>query len=509
MLSNSAPLQENCDESEEVQQEAQSLNDFRGPTLLKYVELQSTCGHVEPQFTTGHMKLQSFSGLVELQSTSGHVELQSTSDHVDLHVTSNQMELQSTSDHVDLQSTTGHVELQPTSGYMELQSTSGHVDLQSTSDHVELQSTSGHEEPQPTSRHEDLQSTSGNVDLQSTSGHVELQTTSGHVDLQSTSDHVDLHVTSSQMELQSTSDHVELQSASGHVEFQPEAEEIFQSFVALRGSFRESRNSRPSIIYRFQESFHGTFPNLIRTLEETMPAQRGWLLLCHNSEYGNFRSGTRGEIVVSVGAYHCFLVLKAKILGGSPTTSFSEIRHWVEEGILAVYSDSCSVYVSPCAAGPGLEWFEHECISEGGRVGSLAEVHNGINIDDLTFAICPQHKMFLALNTYKHWFDVDFQGGRDLRGSFRKKEELRKLDAIARLVSKKSTLVTLTLELGLPDSTVETCLTNAPNDIVYAAQCVLKMWYNADTAPLNERYSQLKVALAKAGFNTDSISKLV
>ena len=55
--------------------------------------------------------------------------------------------------------------------------------------------------------------------------------------------------------------------------------------------------------------------------------------------------------------------------------------------------------------------------------------------------------MFLALNTYKHWFDVDFQGGRDLRGSFRKKEKLRKLDAIARRVSKKSTLVTLTLEL--------------------------------------------------------------
>ena len=76
-------------------------------------------------------------------------------------------------------------------------------------------------------------------------------------------------------------------------------------------------------------------------------------------------------------------------------------------------------------------------------------------------------------------------------------------------MSKKSTLVTLTLELGLPDSTVETCLTNAPNDIAYAAQCALKMWYNGDTTPLNERYSQLKVALAKAGFDTNSISKLV
>ena len=306
------------------------------------------------------------------------------------------------------------------------------------------------------------------------------------------------------VELQPTSGNVELQLVSGHVEHQANSD------VEFKGSFRESRNSRPSIIYRFQESFLGAFPNLIVTLEETMPAQRGWLLLRHDSEYGYFRSGTRGEIVVSVGAYHCFLVLKAKILDGSPTTSFSEIRHWVEEGILAVYPDSCcSVYVSSCAAGPGLEWFEHECISEGGRAGSLEEVHNEININDLTLAICPQHKMFLALNTYKHWFDIDFPGGRDFRGSFRKKEELRKLDAIARRVSKKSTLVTLTLELGLPDSAVETCLTNAPNDIAYAAQCALKMWYNGDTTPLNERYSQLKVALAKAGFDTNSISKLV
>ena len=141
-------------------------------------------------------------------------------------------------------------------------------------------------------------------------------------------------------------------------------------------------------------------------------------------------------------------------------------------------------------------------------MGSLLEVHNGINIDDLTFVICPQHKMFLALNTYKHWFDVEYPGRMDFRASFRKKEELKKLDAIARHVSKKSTLVTLTLQLGLPDSTVETCLTNAPNDIVYAAQCVLKMWYNADTMPLNQRYSQLKVALTQAGFDINNISKL-
>ena len=128
---------------------------------------------------------------------------------------------------------------------------------------------------------------------------------------------------------------------------------------------------------------------------------------------------------------------------------------------MAVCSDSCCfVYVSPCAASPGLEWFEHECISEGGRVGSLMEVHNGINIDNLPFAICSQHKKFLALNTYKHWFDVGCPDRMDFRESFRKKEELKKLDAIARHVSKKSTLVTLTLELGLPDSTVQTCLTN-------------------------------------------------
>ena len=163
--------------------------------------------------------------------------------------------------------------------------------------------------------------------------------------------------------------YVELQSTSGHVELQSTSvfnatDQTFESI--LEGSFRESKNSRPSIIYRFQESFLDVFPDLIQKLEETTPDQRGWLLLRQDSEYGYFRSGTRGEIVVSVGTYQCFLVLKAKILGGGPTTSFSEIRNWVEEGILAVCSDSCySVYVSPCAAGPGLEWFEHECISEG------------------------------------------------------------------------------------------------------------------------------------------------
>ena len=142
--------------------------------------------------------------------------------------------------------------------------------------------------------------------------------------------------------------YVELQSTSCF----NGSDQTFEASVELKGSFRESKNSRPSIIYRFQESFLCAFPDLIQKLEETMPDQRGWLLLRHDSEYGYFRSGTRGEIVVSVGAYHCFLVLKAKILGGSPTTSFSEIRNWVEEGILAVYSDSCcSVYVSPCAAG--------------------------------------------------------------------------------------------------------------------------------------------------------------
>ena len=84
-----------------------------------------------------------------------------------------------------------------------------------------------------------------------------------------------------------------------------------------------------SIIHRFQESFLDPFPDLIQKLEEMIPNQRGWLLLHHDSEYSYFQSGTRGEVVVSVGTYQCFLILKAKILGSSPTTSFSEIGNWV------------------------------------------------------------------------------------------------------------------------------------------------------------------------------------
>ena len=142
--------------------------------------------------------------------------------------------------------------------------------------------------------------------------------------------YVEHEPTSGHVEFRPIASHVELEPTSGYVEHQRNAD------VEFKGSFRESRNSRPSVIYRFGESFLGAFPNFIVKLEETMPAQRGWLLLRHDSEYGYFRSGTRGEIVVSVGAYHCFLVLKAKILDGSPTTSFSEIRHWAEKGILAI-----------------------------------------------------------------------------------------------------------------------------------------------------------------------------
>ena len=64
----------------------------------------------------------------------------------------------------------------------------------------------------------------------------------------------------------------------------------------------------------------------------------------------NFELVPEGGTVVTIGVSECSLVMKAKVMSGK--ACFTEIRSWVEDGILATHPNlNCSLYVSHAPLG--------------------------------------------------------------------------------------------------------------------------------------------------------------
>ena len=275
-----------------------------------------------------------------------------------------------------------------------------------------------------------------------------------------------------------------------------------------RDSFREVRPSCCSLVYSPCPGFRELFPFLISTLQATV-RHKAWLLLgplTENACSAKFRAGKTGGTVVTIGVLDCSLVIKAKVM--KDDAIFSEIRSWFEDGILAIRPNfDCSIYVSPCTDGSGEDWLKVVCVHNSTRIGSLRELHNSSNTEDIniTHLYCPQHRKFLDNERYQHWFGLKFVH-HHLRESFKQKQE-KILMIIAKEIGKQSELYQIATHLKVPTNDVDAIVASFPNDFTRAAQGVLLKWHRRQSGQSLhiDHVDQLANAFEAAGLNKERV----
>ena len=226
-----------------------------------------------------------------------------------------------------------------------------------------------------------------------------------------------------------------------------------------------------------------------------------------NCRFARFSVGPEGGTEVSIGALDCSLVLKAKVAPGATTPLFPEIRSWVEDGILAIHPNlDCQVYVCPCTTGSGKDWLTtNVCTQESTKIGSLHEVHgigtNKTHKGNLRFLRCLQHRTYLNPKRYKHWFGFQYVH----RPASFKNDVEKSLLNLAKKISKKWILLDIALQLGLPETEIETELTNYPGEFTQAAFKILQKWHQRQGHQGFdfERCDMLANAFAKVGLDQD------
>ena len=187
---------------------------------------------------------------------------------------------------------------------------------------------------------------------------------------------------------------------------------------------------------------------------------------------------------------------------------FSEIRSWLEDGILAIRPNfDCSIYVSPCTDGSGEDWLKVVCAHNSSRIGPLRELHNSSNTEDtnITHLYCPQHCKFLDLERYQHWLGMKFVH-HHVRDSFKKKQE-KILTNIAKEIGTRAALYEIATHLNVRKTDVDAEMTNSPCEFKAAAYNVLHKWHTSQSGQClhYQRKDQLAYAFEAAGLDKECV----
>ena len=267
-----------------------------------------------------------------------------------------------------------------------------------------------------------------------------------------------------------------------------------RSEAYFKNSYQEARPSCCSLVYSPCSGFRESFRDLIGQLQATVP-HKAWLLLGpleENARLAEFRAGPEGGTVVTIGVSECSLVMKAKVMSGK--TSFTEIRSWVEDGILGTHPDlSCSIYVSPCTTASGKDWLKVVCAQNTTKVGSLHTRNEDFKI---IYLYCDQHRKVLRPERYQHWFGFTYEK-HHLRDSFKKNKD-KILMKIAKEIGTRPALYDIATHLDVPKAFVDREMTTVKdsNDFTVATLNVLHNWHTSQSG--NCLYFQHQDQLANA-----------
>ena len=214
--------------------------------------------------------------------------------------------------------------------------------------------------------------------------------------------------------------------------------------------------------------------------------------------------------MVTIGVSDCSLVMKAKLMI-SGKACFTEIRSWVEDGILKTHPGlSCSIYVSPCTTGSGKDWLKVVCAQNTTKVGSLCknpDSHTRNEDFKMIYLYCDQHRKVLRPERYQHWFGFTYEE-HHLRDSFKKNKD-KILLKIANEIGTKPDLIRIATHLDVPKAFVEREMTtvNDSNDFTVAALNVLHSWHTSQSGNCLHFQSQDQLANAfkEAGLDKECV----
>ena len=308
------------------------------------------------------------------------------------------------------------------------------------------------------------------------------------------------------------STHLNYDRSGGDVTSLASRRNIVRSEGYFKNSYQEARPSCCSLVYSPCSGIRESFPRLIRTLQETVP-HKAWSLLGpqeKNARLAEFRAGPEGGTVVTIGVSECSLVMKAKVMM-SGKASFTEIRSWVEDGILETHPDlSCSIYVSPCTTGSGKDWLKVVCAQNTTKVGSLRKDNNSRTRNEdfkMIYLYCDHHRKVLRPGRYQHWFGFTYEE-HHLRDSFKKNKD-KILMEIAKEIGTKDALYDIATHLDVPKAFVDREMTtiNDSNDFTVATRNVLHKW-NANLSSnclYFQHQDQLANAFKEAGLDKECV----